>query len=164
MRAAGRRQEGAWENALVEAGVRYLRKHALRHALLGTFEYRLGHRLDPEVQLRLGAESGLRGYPVRQFVGTRTLLLSVEERWFVADDVGQLVSVGLAAFVDSGFAWPDGRGVHLGDLRTAVGVSLLTGANRLSSRPGIRFDLGYALDPVGDAGRWVFVAGSDIQF
>ena len=164
VRATGRRRRGAWENALFGAGVRYLRKHALRHALLGMAEYRQGHRLDPEVQLRLGAESGLRGYPVRQFVGTRTLLLSAEERWFVADDVGQLVSFGLAAFVDSGFAWPEGRGVHLRDLRTAVGVSVLVGANRLSSRPGIRFDLGYALDPVSDTGRWVFVSGSDIRF
>ena len=164
VRAAGRSREGAWENTLITVGLRYLRKHALQHALLSTLEYRQGHRLDPEVQLRLGADNGLRGYPVRQFVGTRTLLFSTEERWFLADDIGQLISMGLAAFVDSGFAWPDGRSVHLRDLRTAIGASLLVGANRISSRPGIRFDLGYALNPVSNVGRWVFVTGSDIRF
>ncbi len=164
VQATGRSREGSWENALITVGVRYLQKHALRHALLGRLEYKQGHRLDPEVQLRLGADNGLRGYPVRQFVGTRTLLFSAEERWFIADDIGQLVSMGLAAFVDSGFAWPDGRSVHLRDLRTAIGASLLVGSNRLSSRPGIRFDFGYALNPESDVGRWVFVTGSDIQF
>ena len=108
---AGRHERGAWRNALVEARLRYLRKHALRHALVGRVTYRHGYDLDPEVQLLLGTETGLRGYPVRQFAGTRSLLLSAEERWFVADDLGQLLSLGLAAFVDSGFAWPEGRNV-----------------------------------------------------
>ena len=161
---AARHEPGRWLNALAEARVRYLRKHATRHALVGKVEFRRGHNLDPEVQVLLGAESGLRGYPVRQFAGTRSLLLSAEERWFIADDLGQLVSLGAAAFVDSGFAWPDGQGISLGDLKTAVGVSLLVGSNRLSTRGGVRFDVGYALAPVGDTGRWVFAVGSEIGF
>ena len=163
-RVTARQEEDALRNALIEADVRYLKKHTLRHALIGTIDFRHGHRLDPEVQVRLGAESGLRGYPVRQFVGTRSLLLSAEERWFIADDVGQLVSLGVAGFIDSGFAWAEGNAVDLGDLRTAIGVSLLLGANRLSARPGIRLDLAYALDPMDDVGRWVLVSGSDIRF
>ena len=120
------------------------------------------------MQLRLGAETGLRGYPVRQFTGTRSLLLTAEERVFFADDVWQLFSFGVAGFVDSGFVWPAGNAVDLGDLRTGVGVSLLVGSHRLASRGGVRFDLGYALNPVeGPDGRpkhWVGAAFSDITF
>ena len=157
-----RHEPGQWRNALAEAGVYYLRKHATRHALVGQVGFRGGHNLDPEIQLLLGAESGLRGYPVRQFAGTRSLLLSAEERWFIADDVGQLVSLGAAAFVDSGFAWPEGQRLSLGDLKTAVGVGLLVGRNRLSTRNGVRFDVSYALATVRDAGRWAFAVGSEI--
>ncbi len=161
---AGRHDRGVWRNALTEARVRYLRQHAMRHALVGRVTYRHGYNLDPEVQLLLGTETGLRGYPVRQFAGSRSLLLSAEERWFVADDVGQLLSLGLAAFVDSGFAWPEGHDVDLADLRTAIGASLLIGSHRLSTRGGVRLDVGFGLHPVGGAGHWVFAAGSDIAF
>ena len=160
----GRHEQGEWRNARADVSVRYLRKHAVRHALVGKVEYRHGHNLDPEVQLLLGAETGLRGYPLRQFAGDRSLLLSAEERWFFADDVGQLVSLGAAAFVDSGFVWPEAEAVDLADLKTGVGVSLLVGSNRLSSRGGVRFDVGYGLNPVAGSARWVFAAGTDIEF
>ena len=160
---SGRHEPGQWLNAIAEARVDYLRKHATRHALVGQVRFRGGHNLDPEVQLLIGAKSGLRGYPVRQFAGTRSLLLSAEERWFFADDVGQLVSLGAAAFVDSGFAWPDGQSIRLRDLKSAVGVGLLIGRNRLSTRGGgVRIDVSYALARVGDAGRWVFAVGSEM--
>ncbi len=63
----------------------------------------------------------------------------------MADDVGQLVSLGLAAFLDSGYVWPETETGDLADLKTGIGVSLLLGSNRLSSRGGVRFDLGYVL-------------------
>ena len=162
--ASGRQERDGWRNAQSRVRLRYLRKHSLRHVLVGRGEYRYGHRLDPEVQLLLGAETGLRGYPVRQFAGNRSLLLSVEERWFMADDVGQLVSLGLAAFLDSGYVWPETETVDLADLKTGIGVSLLLGSNRLSSRGGVRFDLGYGLSRIPGADRWVFAAGSDLRF
>ena len=164
----GRRERGAWRNTVAAVNARYLRKHSPRTAFVGKLDYAHGHDFDPEVQLRLGAETGLRGYPVRQFTGTRSLLLTAEERVFFADDVWQLFSFGVAGFVDSGFVWPAGHAVHLGDLRTGVGVSLLVGSHRLASRGGVRFDLGYALNPVeGPDGRpkhWVGAAFSDIAF
>lgn len=164
----GRREAGGWRNTVARVNARYLRKHSLQTAFVGKLDYAHGHDFDPEVQLRLGAETGLRGYPVRQFTGTRSLLLSAEERAFFADDVWQLFSFGVAGFVDSGFVWPAGRPVDLGDLRTGVGVSLLVGSHRLASRGGVRFDLGYALNPVegpdGRPKRWVGAAFSDIDF
>lgn len=164
----GRYERGAWRNAVAALNARYLRKHSRRTAFVGKFDYQHGRDLDPEVQFRLGADTGLRGYPVRRFSGTRSLLLTLEERVFFADDVWQLFSFGVAGFVDSGYVWPAGRAVDLADLRTGVGVSLLVGSHRLASRGGVRFDLGYALDPVAGADgrpkRWVGAAFSDIAF
>jgi hypothetical protein len=160
-----RDREGAIENSIARARLDLVQKLSLRRVLLAKADFQYGADLDPEVQLRLGAESGLRGYPVRQFNGTRSLLLSVEGRWFLWDEVANLVSVGFAAFFDSGYAWPDGRPIALDDLRSDVGVSLLLGANRVSaSRPGVRFDFAYALDPVEGRGRWLFSAGSQVGF
>lgn len=160
----GRHERGEWRNALTTFRARYLRKHATRHAFVSRIAYQRGRNLDPEVQLLLGVENGLRGYPVRQFDGNQLLLLSAEERWFMADDVGQLFSLGVAGFIDSGFVWSEEQSFDLGDLKSAVGVSLLLGSNRLSSRGGIRVDVGYGLNRLEGVGRWVFAAGSDIGF
>lgn len=161
---AGRRERGTWRNTRTSMSGRYLLKQTPRAALIGKFDYDHGYNLDPEVQLRLGTDSGLRGYPNRQFNGTRSLLMTAEERWFVADDVWQLLSFGVAVFVDAGFAWPEDMAVDLSDLKTAVGVSLLVGSNRLASRGGVRFDLGYGLNPALGRSHWVGAAFSDVTF
>lgn len=159
----GRHRRGSLEAGLATARLDYLNKQAPRWVLLGTAELQYGHRLDPETQLRLGAESGLRGYPVRQFVGDRSFRLSVEQRFFFADDVAQLVSFAMAAFFDTGFAWPEGQKIALSDLRSDVGVSLLLGRSRLAARTaGIRIDLAYALDSIAGASRWQVSVGSRI--
>jgi len=153
------------ENNFALIQLNLVQKLTLRKLILAKAILRYGNNLDPEVQLRLGAESGLRGYPVRQFNGDRSFLASVEGRWFVADDVARLASVGLAAFVDSGFAWPEDQPMSLRDLRSNVGVSLLLGSNRISAhRPGVRFDFAYALQPVEGLSPWLISAGSRIGF
>jgi hemolysin activation/secretion protein len=160
-----RRRQGEIENAIARFRLDIVQKISSRRILLAKADYQHGSSLDPEVQIRLGAESGLRGYPVRQFNGSRSLLLSVEGRWFLADEVLRLVSVGVAGFVDSGYAWPEGTKVALHDLRSDVGVSLLLGANRVSSsRPGVRFDLAYALHPIPGRSPWLLSAGSRVGF
>ena len=142
-----------------------VQKLALKKLILAKAILRYGSNLDPEVQIRLGADSGLRGYPVRQFAGDRSFLVSAEGRWFLADNIGRLVSVGVAAFVDAGFAWPRGQPMTLGDMRSNVGVSLLLGSNRISgSRPGVRFDFVYALQPIDGLSPWLVSAGSRIGF
>ena len=164
VRFAGRRERGTWRNTRTSVNGRYLLKQTPRATLIGKFDYDHGYNLDPEVQLRLGTDSGLRGYPNRQFNGTRSLLMTAEERWFVADDVWQLLSLGVAVFIDAGFAWPENMAVDLSDLKTAVGVSLLVGSNRLASRGGVRFDLGYGLNPALGRSHWVGAAFSDVTF
>jgi outer membrane protein assembly factor BamA len=160
-----RDRRGRLENSIARARIDLVQKLSTRRLVLAKADFTYGANLYPEVQLRLGAESGLRGYPVRQFNGDRSLLLSAEGRWFVADDVARLVSFGLAWFFDSGYAWPAGARIALKDLRSDVGVSLLLGANRVSaSRPGVRIDLAYALNPIEGRSAWLLSAGSQIGF
>lgn len=161
----GRRRHGRWQNALGEARVDGLSRLGPRALLLATARYRHGANLDPEVQLTLGAHNGLRGYPVHQWVGSRSLLLATEARRFLADDVKRLASFGVAAFAAAGHAWPEGRSVALRDLRGDVGLSLLVGRNRLAgSHPGLRVDLAYAFNPAPGRGRWLVSIGSSFAF
>ncbi len=160
-----RHRNGEIENAIARFRLDLVQKISPRRLLVAKADYHHGSNLDPEIQFRLGAESGLRGYPVRQFNGSRSLLFSFEARWFLADDVLRLVSLGIAGFVDSGFAWPEGTKVALDDLRSDVGVSLLLGANRVSAgRPGVRIDLAYALHPIDGRSPWLLSAGSQVGF
>jgi hypothetical protein len=153
-----------WENSLASGRLDYFNKHRPRWLLVGTLQVLYGRNLDPEVQIRLGAENGLRGYPVRQFVGDRSWRMSLEERFFVSDDVVQLFSFGAAVFFDTGYAWPEGRRLRFEDLKSDIGVSLLVGRNRISSTtPGFRFDLAYALNPIEGRGRWLFSISSKIE-
>ena len=151
------------ENGVLHARANLVQKLSLRKLILAKADFLYGTELDPEVQFRLGAESGLRGYPVRQFSGNRSFLLSLEGRWFLTDNIAQLVSIGVAAFFDSGFAWPRGQPMRLSDMHSDIGVSLLLGTNRVAaSRPGIRIDVAYALDPIAGRSRWLLSAGSRI--
>jgi hypothetical protein len=157
---AGRHRGGRWENAVGEAALDGFARLASRAVLLTRVQYRHGENLDPETQITLGAQNGLRGYAVHQWVGTRSLLLASESRLFVADDVRQLASFGVAAFAEAGYAWPAGRGVTLRDLRADVGISLLVGRNRLTtSQRATRIDLAYAFNPAPGRGRWLLSFG-----
>lgn len=162
---AGRHRHGRWENAIGDAQIDGFERLTARAVVLTRVRYRQGKNLDPEVQLSVGAENGLRGYPVHQWVGTRSLLLAAESRLFVADDVKQLVSLALAGFAEAGYAWPDGRRLALGDLRTDFGMGLLVGRNRLTtSRRAMRIDLAYAVNPPRGRGRWLLSLGLQAGF
>lgn len=160
---AGRRSGGRWENAVGEARLSGAVRLASRSLLLAQARYRHGTNLDPETQITLGAQNGLRGFAVNQWVGTRSLLLAGETRLFVADDVGQLLSFALAAFAETGYAWPDGRRVVLRDLRSDVGLGLMIGRNRLTSRP-LRMDVAYAFNPPPGRSRWQVSMGLQLSF
>jgi hypothetical protein len=164
-RWTGRHRRGAWQNAVAELRLDGLGRAGARGLVLATARYRHGVRLDPEVQLTLGAQNGLRGYPVHQWAGNRSLLLASEARLFLADDVKQLASFALAAFAEGGYAWPERRPLALRDLRGDIGIALLVGRNRLSAtQPVVRFDLAYAFNPPPGRGRWLLSVGSQVRF
>lgn len=108
-----------------------------------------GHDLDPDRQLLLGAESGLRGYDNRRFDGNKSLLLNVEDRVHLVFDWLRLLSIGVAGFADAGYVWRAGAGQDLGDLVADVGVGLRFDVTRGQSGTIIRLDYAYPLNRIG---------------
>ncbi len=162
---ASRVHRGRAENGTLRGRLLFVDYAGRRQVLLVQGRIVWGVNLDPDVQVKLGVESGLRGYRVNEFVGDRSLLLSAEHRWFFADDVLGIVSLGLAGFVDSGYAWPRGIPVSIEDLRSNVGVALLIGRKHVSTGDaGMRIDMAYALDPIPGQGRWVLSFGTSHGF
>jgi len=120
---------------------------------LGSFDY--GTNLDPDRLLGLGYPNGLRGYSREAFTGDKRLLLSLEDRIFLAENLFRLAALGILVFFDTGFVWDQGQSVDLADLRHAVGTGLrvalpaVAGTNILQLTWG--FPLGSAVDPLGDS-------------
>jgi outer membrane protein assembly factor BamA len=83
------------------------------------------HALDPDSQLLIGGDTGLRGYPLRYESGTSRGLLTVEQRYYSDWYPFRLARFGAAIFSDVGRTW--GRGV--------IG----------NSDPGTLSDLGFGL-------------------
>jgi hypothetical protein len=158
--------QGIWDGDHVRNGLYFVGyDHYLRdtfldggpflHTLhwLGSFGY--GTHLDPDRLLGLGYPNGLRGYSRDAFTGDKQLLLSLEDRIFLSENLFRLVALGILVFFDTGFVWDPGQSVDLADLRYAVGTGLrvalpaVAGANVLQITWG--FPLGSGVDPLGDS-------------
>ncbi len=114
----------------------------------------LGWHLDPNAPLVLGEFNGLRGYGVGQFTGDRRFLLNLEDRVYVWDDLYSLLDVGAVVFCDSGYVWPVGGAVKLGDLKNSVGVGLRVAPSRSAGNSPVRIDLARALNGGSNRARW----------
>lgn len=126
----------------VFAGDLFLGRHTL--AVGATADY--GFELDQDRQFLLGAESGLRGYKRRGFDGTRRVLVNLEDRVHLADDIFRIMSVGAVAFCDIGGASNDTLGNILSDhLYSDLGVGLRFGFPRSSGGGIVGFDLAVPL-------------------
>jgi hypothetical protein len=89
------------------------------------------HALDPDSQLLIGGDSGLRGYPLRYESGTSRGLLTLEQRFYTDWYPFRLARFGAAVFGDVGRTWGSG----------AIG----------NSGPGTLSDLGFGLRSVTPA-------------
>ena len=109
--------------------------------------------LDPDSQLVIGGDSGLRGYPLRYESGTSRTLLTVEQRFFTEWYPFRLARFGAAIFADVGRTWGSGvvgdsnpgmlsdigGGLRFGNTRSGLGNVLhIDFAYPLNNGPGIR--------------------------
>lgn len=117
-----------------------------RHTLVGNFYVDFGEKLDRDRQLLLGADNALRGYDENTFEGDKRLVLNLEERAHVADDILQLISLGTAVFLDVGGTTRGTLSSILQDeLYGDAGVGLRIGFPRASGSGIIRIDLAVPL-------------------
>jgi len=87
--------------------------------------------LDPDMQILLGGDNGLRGYPLRYESGTSRGLVTVEQRVFTDWFPFRLVRLGAAVFADAGRTWGSGSvGNSDPGLLSDVGVGLRIGNTR----------------------------------
>ena len=104
-------------------------------------------QLDPELQLTLGGDNGLRGYPLRYQAGTARALLTLEQRYYTKWYPFRLFHVGAAAFFDMGRTWgTDVTGADSLGLLRDVGIGLRLGSSRSSFGNVVHIDLAFPLD------------------
>ena len=105
------RSEDEAENLLVGGDAALLRPQLRRERLLrGPRRRRWSHDADPESQLLLGGDTGLRGYPI---CATRRATAAgwptLEQRFFSNREFFHLLHLGAAVFFDTGRAWYNDR-------------------------------------------------------
>lgn len=120
----------------------YLGRHTFASSLL--IDY--GIDMDKDREFLVGSDNGVRGYDARTFTGDKRLILNLEDRVHLYDDLFQLVSLGTAMFIDVGTATNDSFGdMVTNDMYAAVGVGLRLGFPRSSGGRVFRIDLAVPL-------------------
>lgn len=112
--------------------------------------------LDEEVQLLLGGDNGLRGYPLRYQLGDRRFLVTLEQRFYTPLHLFKLVHVGGAVFADVGRAWFDDPAndtrpsffPRIGNEKMLrdVGLGLRLSSSRSGRGTVVHVDLAFPLD------------------
>lgn len=147
------------KNTFVNASARYYNKSFPHQTLAINAEYDFSRDSEFTTPFLLGSDSGLRGYPARQFAGTRRLLLNIEDRIFTPVEI-LTVALGGVIFFDAGNVWRARETVDFADLNYGAGFGLRLGYTKSpNSRVG-RIDFGWALN----TGGFAISIGIDQQF
>ena len=145
--ASGRYGDVGAANVLGSARVRHFFSNFGRHQLVSSLAFDAARNLDPENQLLLGGDNGLRGYPMRFRDGDRRVLATIEQRFYSNVEVLKLFHLGAAAFVDVGRAWYSGIVPGEADqVLRDIGVGLRLGSSRSSKGTMVHFDVAFPLD------------------
>jgi hypothetical protein len=144
-------QDGQARNLLLETSAGWYHRHSPRRMFYSSVRADIGSNLDIDNPLYLGGDSGLRGYPLRYQGGDRSLLFTIEERYFTSWYPFRLFRIGGAAFFDVGRTWGDNPvgAENLGWLKD-VGFGLRIGNNRTGTGKVIHIDLAFPLDGEDD--------------
>ncbi|HEY2634417.1 MAG TPA: BamA/TamA family outer membrane protein [Steroidobacteraceae bacterium] len=150
---SSRIEDGRARNLIADAGARYYWRWRTDWLLYAELSGTVTDSLDPDLQLLLGGDNGLRGYPLRYESGTSRALLTVEQRFYTDWYPFRLVRVGGAIFADVGRTWGSGVignsdpgllrdvgfGLRLGNTRSGLGNVLhIDCAFPLNNIPGIQ--------------------------
>ncbi len=164
--ASGRYGAGGGRNLQVGARARYYVRNFGDQLFLASLEADATRRLDPENQLLLGGDSGLRGYPLRYQEGDRRLLLSLEQRLFTKWYPFRLFHIGGAVFFDAGQTWSSDqvKEARIQGLLKDIGFGLRLGSSRSSLGSVVHIDLAFPLDGDGSIKRVQYLVTSKTGF
>jgi hypothetical protein len=152
--ASGRLEERGLAHTLLHGAAQAYWRDFGEQELYVSLSGDLARALDPEQQLTLGGDDGLRGYPLRYQAGDARLLLTAEQRFFTDWYPLRLARVGAAAFYDLGRVWGSDRagGTASGWLQD-LGVGLRLAPTRTGRAGVIHLDLAFPLGGTTDLQR-----------
>jgi len=149
--ASGRIEDGGLANGLLGGEGRFYWDTSSRSKFYAALSGAVTEQLDQELQLTLGGDNGLRGYPLRYQAGTARALLTLEQRYYTPWYPFRLFHVGAAAFFDMGRTWGrDVTGLESSGLLKDIGFGLRLGSSRSSFGNVIHIDLAFPLDAGGE--------------
>jgi outer membrane protein assembly factor BamA len=137
------------ENFLWSGRLRYYYRFSDSQLFYAGLRTVAAHRLDPESQILLGGDNGLRGYPLRFTDGDRLVLATVEQRFFSSREFFHLIRLGGAVFFDAGEAWFASAGRQR--LLKDIGAGLRIGSSRSARGSVIHLDVAFPLDRSGSS-------------
>ncbi len=132
-----------------------------RHVFVAHLEGGWKENVAPGDEFDLGLGRGPRAFAAHAFTGDREFLATVEYRFTVHPDIGGLVGLGLAAFVDHGGAWYSGDARRTG---SDAGLGIRIGPSRVTSLSLVRLDLAHRFTTDRQEAGWVFVVGKGYTF
>lgn len=155
--AEGRAEEGRLDNAIAHlvVGTARVGPSGLRARLAMD----LGQNLDGNVQLPLGADTGLRGWQPDYFDGTSRAVANLEWRHQIGGEVLHIAVLGVSAFVDVGRSWKPRVGQSTDGWRKDAGVGVLIESTRASKLRIIRIEAGW---PDHGKGPVIVITGTPI--
>ena len=155
---SSRIEDGRARNLIADAGAKYYWRWRTDWLLYAALSGTVTDSLDPDMQLLLGGDNGLRGYPLRYESGTSRALLTVEQRVFTDWFPFRLARVGGAIFADVGRTWGSGViGNSDPGLLKDVGFGLRLGNSRTGLGNVLHIDLAFPLNNINGIQRVQFL-------
>ncbi|HEY5263936.1 MAG TPA: hypothetical protein VIJ37_03025 [Steroidobacteraceae bacterium] len=155
---SSRVEQGHPRNLIADAGAKYYWRWRPDWLLYAEVSGTVTDSLDPDMQLLLGGDNGLRGYPLRYESGTSRALVTVEQRFYTDWFPFRLARVGGAIFADAGRTW--GNGVignsDPGLLRDA-GFGLRLGNTRSGLGNVLHIDFAFPLNNIAGIQKFQFL-------
>jgi outer membrane protein assembly factor BamA len=162
---SSRIEEGRVRNLIADAGAKYYWRWRTNWLLYAGLSGSVTDSLDPDMQLLLGGDNGLRGYPLRYESGTSRALFTIEQRFFTDWFPFRLARVGGAIFADVGRTWGSGViGNSDPGLLRDVGFGLRLGNSRTGLGNVLHVDFAFPLNDIAGIQKFQFLVQTEQSF
>jgi hypothetical protein len=115
----------------------------------------------PGEEFDLGLGRGPRAFYAHAFTGDRLVNFTAEYRWTAAEDLGNVMGLGLAGFVDHGGAWYSGAVRRTG---TDAGVGIRLGPSRTAEAASLSIDVARRFGTDAQPAGWAVVVSRVTRF
>jgi hypothetical protein len=145
--ASTRDEDSGYVNSQVYLNGHYYRRNLGEHMFSVSLSALATDALDPEKQVLLGGDNGLRGYPIRYQAGESRAVVNVEQRFFTELYPWRLFRIGWAVFADVGrVGGRDPRATAPQGTLYDIGAGLRLTSPRASGRNVVHVDLAFPLN------------------